>query len=194
MDLGNKFNISEQEIYNIINSNIVESTKIKLIKEFKTIQYYSGDSDIYKLYQLKEKLLEHIYKDDFNYIKNNIEKLIKLTPYFKDSYNIKGEFLDFIVYFTKIYSKDNYKLKNLFVELFNVFWGYIALHNYIYFMKQYYIKNEYNLEDLSTNTCFELNMHKENFYEFLDQFYENFDINEFIDNPELKKLLNKTLS
>jgi hypothetical protein len=192
----NKYNLPEQEIYNIININLTKQTKVlKSAKELKSELYNSGTSEMYLLYQLKDKMLEYSYKDDFNFIRNNFDDLIKLKPYFKDEYNIINDFHDFIVYFTKVYSKrGDYKLKNLFIETFNVFWDYIALHNYMFGMKQYYIENEYNLQDIKINTLFELNKFKEDFFELLDQFYDDFNISEFIDNPGLKKLLDKTMN
>ena len=191
----NKFNIPEQEIYNIINLNIIGQTKqLRSAKELKLNMYNSGTSEMYQLYQLKDQMLEHCYKDDFNFVRNKFNDLIKLKPYFKDEYNIINDFSDFIIYFAKIYSKrGDYKLKNLFIETFNVFWDYIALHNYMYDMKQYYIENEYNLEDLKVNTLFELNKFKEDFFELLDQFYEDFNITEFMDNPEMKKLMGNVM-
>jgi hypothetical protein len=186
--------ISEEEIYNIISDNIIEQSKIISSKEFRQKQYYSNNSEIYQLYQLKDKMLEQAYNGNFNFVEENTRKLIKLRPYFKDEYNILNNFLDFIIYFTKMYNKnENYQLKQLGIEAYNSFWEYIAIHNCLSDMKNYYIENNLNLEELSINTVFEINEIKERFEDTMDRFYEQFNLMDFIDNPETRKLLEKVM-
>lgn len=153
------------------------------------------DSDLKELYKLHYQMLEHAYNGDFDFLKENTRKLIKLRPYFKDEYNIVNDFYDFIIYFTNMYNKTkDYKLKNLGIDAYNAFWDYIAIHNCITDMKKYYIDNNLNLEELSTNTICEINEIKERFDDAMDRFYEQFNLMDFIDNPETKKLLQKVIN
>jgi hypothetical protein len=184
--------ISDEDIYNTINENIIEQSKIMSSKEFRKKQYYSNDFEIYQLYQLKDQMLEQAYNGNFDFIEENTRNLMKLVPYFKDEDGIINSFYDFIIYFTKMYNKNkNYKLKNLGIEAYNAFWDYIAIHNCIIDMKKYYIENNLNLEELYTNTVFEINEIKERFNDSMDRFYEQFNLMDFIDNEETKKLLQK---
>ncbi len=187
--------ISEEEIYNTVSENIIEQSKIMSSKEFRKKQYYSNDSEIYQLYQLKDQMLEQAYNGNFNFLEENTRKLLKLKPYFKDEYNIINNFSDFIIYFTKMYNKiEDYQLKKLGIEAYNSFLDYIAIHNCLSDMKNYYIENNLNLEELSVNTVFEINEIKERFEDTMDRFYEQFNLMDFIDNPETKKLLEKVMA
>jgi len=187
--------IPEEEIYKTISENIVEQSKMISSKDFKKKQYYSDNSEIHQLYQLKDQMLEQAYVGNFEFLEENTRKLMKLMPYFKDEYNIINNFYDFIIYFTKMYNKTkDYQLKSLGIDAYNAFWDYIAIHNCINDMKKYYIENNLNLEELSTNTVFEINEIKERFDDAMDRFYEQFNLMDFIDNEETKKLLQKVIT
>ncbi len=194
-DYSNKVNLNYyqdklSDIYTIINDNIASKSELKSAKTLKKEQH-----DENPLYKLADEILEKIYAKDFNFVEKNIRTLTKLRPYFKDNYNIINSFYDFVIYFTKMYNKNkDYKLQNLFVEAYSAFWDYIAIHNCINDMKQYYIENNLNLEELSTNTVFEINEIKERFDDSMDRFYEQFNLMDFIDNEETKKLLQKVIN
>lgn len=187
--------IPEEEIYKTISENIVEQSKMISSKDFRKKQYYSDNSEIHQLYQLKDQMLEQAYDGNFEFLEENTRKLLKLKPYFKDEYNIVNDFNDFIIYFTKMYNKiKDPQLKSLGIDAYNAFWDYIAIHNCINDMKKYYIDNNLNLEELSTNTICEINEIKERFDDAMDRFYEQFNLMDFIDNEETKKLLQKVIN
>jgi hypothetical protein len=184
------YNDRLDEIYLIITEDIVSESNLKSAKILKKEQH-----DENPLYRKADEILEKIYAKDFNFVENNMRELMKLIPYFKDNYNVINSFYDFTIYFTKMYNKNkDYKLQSLFVEAYTAFWDYIAIHNCINDMKQYYIENNLNLEELSTNTFCEINEIKERFNDVMDRFYEKFNLIDFIDNEETKKLFNKVMT
>lgn len=184
--------IPDEIIYETINENIIEHSKMITTKEIKKKQYYSNNSEINKLYQLKDQMLEQAYLGNFEFLQKNIKNMIFLKPYFKDMHNIINDFYDFIIHFTDMYNKfKTTKLKNLGIEAYNIFWDYIAIYNCIYDIENYYKANDFSLEGFSKNTVNEIYEIKEKFDNIMDRFYEQYNLMNFIDNEKVNKLLKK---
>ncbi len=181
--------LSDKQIYDLINENVVLSSK-----QIRKKQYESGNSDFNKLYRLKDEMLENLLKWNTKYLVDNFEKFTEYKPYSKELSKITDDYHDFLIYFERLdKTKLDYKIRNIYFELFGTFWDIMAINNYKTTIREYYIKNNLNLEELQFNFSFGLNKEIERFKELLEHFYECFTFEDFFNDPLTKRLLDKVL-
>ncbi|MFH0906413.1 MAG: hypothetical protein V1824_03685 [archaeon] len=187
----------EADIYSIINKNIINSSVLNS-KNITLKQYNSGTSNMHKFYALKEDFLKHIYDDNLVYVSDNFKNFVLYNMDFEDNTDVINRFYGFLISFNTIYKnkekEERYRYKNLLVETYNTLCQIVSIDNYKRSIKEYYIKNNFNLEDIERNTSFELNIANEKFNELLSEFYEDFEVRDFFDKEDMKRFVDKVLS
>jgi hypothetical protein len=146
-----------------------------------------------KLYNFKDQILDHIYKDDLDFVIDNLDEFLDLTIYDSTLSSYKDDFYSFIYNYYKldknIRTKTEYK--DIFVQVFNTIWDIIAICNFKNDIKEYYIKNNMNLENLDYYFISELMSAKEKFTELVSVFYDCFTITDFFNDSKTQELINK---
>jgi len=173
----------DKQIRNIILSNINFNSK--------EIQRNQHKSD--QLYDLKDKLLDQIYLGNIDFVVENLDKFLDLIVYDSDTSKYLDEFYSFIYNYHKL-SKENRnktEVKNLFIQVFNVIWDLIAITNFKVDIRNYYIKNNLNLENINLYFSLDINMGIERFIELLDTFDDMFMITDFFHDEDTQKLIKK---
>lgn len=189
--------------YRSYNINLIADIKtfIKMVtnntfltpRQIKEKQYNSAETDFHKLYKLKENFLKYISENNTDEIYNQFDGFTRLVVrYVKDGFINK--FHNFLVYYHRLdVDLIDYNIKNLFSRIFDKFWDIIAIYNYRRSLDNYYKKNKLDIIDLNTKLLLNLNIKKQEFNELLDEFYENFKVSDFYNDPETKKLVAKVM-
>ncbi|MEI8364615.1 MAG: hypothetical protein WCF78_04125 [archaeon] len=189
--------------YNYYNFNLITDIKdaIKIItnntfltpKQIKEKQYNSGETNFHKLYTLKEDFLKNICENKISDIQNRFDEFTKLSLYVES--DIINQFHRFLIYYNRLeeYSKD-YNIKNLFSKIFNKFWDIVSIYNYRTSLDGYYKSNNLDLTDLNVKLLLQININKQELNELLDEFYENFKVSDFYNDPDTKRLIDKVLA
>jgi len=172
--------------YNYYNFNLIPDIKdaIKIItnnafltpKQIKEKQYNSGETNFHKLYKLKEDFLKNISENKTSDIQNKFDEFTKLSLYVEN--DVIDQFHSFLVYYNRLeeHLKD-YNIRNMFSKIFNKFWDIVSIYNYRISLDEYYKSNN-----------------KQELYELFDEFYENFKVSDFYNDPDTKRLIDKVLA
>jgi len=146
-----------------------------------------------KLYILKDKLLDNIYKNNLDYIIDNLDEFLDLTIYDSSLSSYKDKFYSFIYSYYKLDLKirTQTKYKDILIQVFNTMWDIIAISNFKEDIKNYYIKNNMNLEHLEYYFISELIAAKEKFNELTSMFFDFFTITDFFNETKTQELINR---
>jgi hypothetical protein len=190
--------------YRSYTVNLIEDIKtfIKMItnntfltpKQIKEKQYSSAETNFHKLYKLKEDFLKYISENNTDEIYNQFDNFTRLIIGHVSDKSINN-FYSFLVYYHRLDEElIDYNIKNLFARIFDKFWNIIAIYNYRKSLDSYYKKNKLDINDLNTKLLLDLNIKKQEFNELLDEFYDNFKVSDFYNDPETKKLVEKVIN
>ncbi|MDD3178559.1 MAG: hypothetical protein PHR26_03510 [Candidatus ainarchaeum sp.] len=163
-----------KEINGINSKDIIKSIFKNLkrtSKEIKLKQYTSGSTNMHTIYSFKERIIERFFRNDFKFIKDNFKIFFKKLPYMKDPNKTLNRFYEFICMYNKLDKNKqiNPKYKDLFNKLFTSFWNIVAIYNFKHDIKNYYIKNNIDI-NIDNNFKFKLQMEVEEFNNLLSLF------------------------
>jgi hypothetical protein len=181
--------VDDKIIYNDIKIRdlILENINFNS-KEIERIQHKQN-----KLYDIKDQILDHIYKDDLDFVIDNLDEFLDLTIYDPTLSSYKDNFYSFVYNYYKLDVNIRKKIeyKDIFVQVFNTMWDMIAICNFKNDIKKYYIKNNMNLENLDYYFVSELVSVKEKFNELVSRFYDYFTITDFFNDSKTQELIYK---
>lgn len=174
---------NEVKINKLISDNINFNSK-----EIQRDQHKKNE-----LYDLKDKLLDNIYKDNLDYVIDNLDAFLNFTIYDSTLSSYKDNFYSFVYNYYKldIKTRTQTQYKDIFIQVFNTMWDIIAICNFKNDIRNYYIKNNMNLENVDYYFISELIAAKEKFTELTCMFYDFFTITDFFNDSKTKELINK---
>jgi len=160
---------------------------------FTSKELEKENHNINPLYKLKDDFLKHAYSNEISYFIDHIDEFMDLKPYNSDLSKYFDEYYSFVYNYYKLSDINQKKTeaRDIFIQAFNTIWDLIAISNFRNDIRDYYIQNNMNLENIDLHFAPELNMAIERFTELLDAFDDMFAITDFFNDKETQELIRK---
>lgn len=146
-----------------------------------------------KLSFLKDRLLDNFFNNNLDYIIDNLDEFLDHTIYDPSLSSYKDKFCSFIYNYYKLdlKTRTQTKYEDILIQVFNTMWDIIAICNFKNDLRDYYIKNNMNLEYLDYYFISELMAAKDKFNELTSMFFDFFTITDFFNEAKTQELINK---